>query len=228
MSDWIYLGDVAPLPTDFMALIMALLLAFLCGQLLAWVYMYTHSGLSYSRTYVGSLILIPITVSLVMMVLDNNLVTAFSLMAVFAIVRFRNIVRDTLDTVYILSLIVIGMACGTQKFSTAVIGTLVAASVIYYIWFTSFGSRQRYDLILNLHWSDSLRELANLNNLLDRHALKVHMASQRSAQDEQGADLSYRLLLRDPGRVHDLLSDLQANTSISRVTTMKAEEESEV
>ncbi len=228
MSDWIYLGDVAPLPTDFTALIMALLLAFLCGQLLAWVYMYTHSGLSYSRTYVGSLILIPITVSLVMMVLDNNLVTAFSLMAVFAIVRFRNIVRDTLDTVYILSLIVIGMACGTQKFSTAIIGTLVAASVIYYIWFTNFGSRQRYDLILNLHWADSLGELPTLNNLLDRHAIKVHMASQRSVQDEEGADLSFRLLLRNPARIHDLLSELQASSSISRVTTMKADEESEV
>ncbi len=228
MSDWIYLGDVAPLPTDFTALIMALLLAFLCGQLLAWIYMYTHSGLSYSRTYVGSLILIPITVSLVMMVLDNNLVTAFSLMAVFAIVRFRNIVRDTLDTVYILSLIVIGMACGTQKFSTAIIGTLVAAAVIYYIWFTNFGSRQRYDLILNLHWADSLGELPSLNNLLDRHAIKVHMASQRSVQDEEGADLSFRLLLRNPGRIHDLLNDLQANSSISRVTTMKADEESEV
>ncbi len=228
MSDWIYLGDVAPLPTDFTALLMALLLAFLCGQLLAWVYMYTHSGLSYSRTYVASLILIPITVALVMMVLDNNLVTAFSLMAVFAIVRFRNIVRDTLDTVYILSLIVIGMACGTQKFSTAVIGTAVAASVLLYVWYTSFGSRQRYDLILNLHWADSLGEISNLHTLLDRHALKVQMASQRSVQDEEGADLSYRLLMRDPSRVHDLLGELQANTSISRVTTMKAEEESEV
>lgn len=228
MSDWIYLGDIAPLPTDFTALVMALLLAFLCGQILAWVYMYTHTGLSYSRTYVSSLILIPITVSLVMMVLDNNLVTAFSLMAVFAIVRFRNIVRDTLDTVYILSLIVIGMACGTQKFSTALIGTLVAASVLLYIWFTSFGSRQRYDLILTLHWADSLREIPSLHHLLNRHALKVHMASQRSAQDEAGADLSYRLLLRDPGRIHDLLSDLQENNAISRITTMKAEEESEV
>jgi hypothetical protein len=228
MSDWIYLGDVAPLPTDFMALVMALLLAFLCGQLLAWVYMYTHSGLSYSRTYVASLILIPITVALVMMVLDNNLVTAFSLMAVFAIVRFRNIVRDTLDTVYILSLIVIGMACGTQKFSTAVIGTAVASSVLLYVWYTSFGSRQRYDLILNLHWADSLGEISALHNLLDRHALKVQMASQRSVQDEEGADLSFRLLMRDPSRVHDLLSELQANSSISRVTTMKAEEESEV
>ena len=228
MSDWIYLGDVAPLPTDFMALVMALLLAFLCGQVLAWVYMYTHSGLSYSRTYVASLILIPITVALVMMVLDNNLVTAFSLMAVFAIVRFRNIVRDTLDTVYILSLIVIGMAAGTQKFSTAVIGTAVAAFVLMYVWYTSFGSRQRYDLILNLHWADSLGKISALNTLLDRHALKVQMASQRSVQDEEGADLSYRLLLRDPSRVHDLLNELQANTSISRVTTMKAEEESEV
>lgn len=228
MSDWIYLGDVAPLPTDFSALLMALLLAFLCGQLLAWVYMFTHSGLSYSRTYVSSLILIPITVSLVMMVLDNNLVTAFSLMAVFAIVRFRNIVRDTLDTVYILSLIVIGMACGTQKFSTALIGTFLASSVLMYIWFTSFGSRQRYDLILNLHWSDSLKKLDDLQQLLERHSLKVHMASQRSVRDDEGADLSYRLLLRDPSRVQDLLNELQANTAVSRVTTMKAEEESEV
>ncbi|MEX0680135.1 MAG: DUF4956 domain-containing protein [Balneolales bacterium] len=228
MQDWIYFGDVAPVPTDFTALFMALLLAFLCGQILAWVYMYTHTGLSYSRTYVSSLILIPITVSLVMMVLDNNLVTAFSLMAVFAIVRFRNIVRDTLDTVYILSLIVIGMACGTQRFSTALIGTFVASGVLMYIWFTSFGSRQRYDLIVNLHWSESMKKLTDLQHMLERHALKVHMASQRSADEEEGADLSYRLLLRDPNRVQDLLNDLQENTAITRVTTIRAEEESEV
>jgi len=228
MSDWIYLGDVAPLPTDFTALIMSLLLAFLCGQLLAWVYMYTHSGLSYSRTYVSSLVLIPITVALVMMVLDNNLVTAFSLMAVFAIVRFRNIVRDTLDTVYILSLIVIGMASGTQKYSTALIGTLVASLVLVYIWYTSFGSRQRYDLILNLHWSDSMNKLSVLQRILERHSLKVQMASQRFSYDDEGTDLSYRLLLRDPNRVQDLLGDLQSSNAISRVTTMTAEEESEV
>jgi len=43
-------------------------------------------------------------------VLVNNLVTAFGMMAVFAIVRFRNILRDTLDTTYILISLVIGMA----------------------------------------------------------------------------------------------------------------------
>lgn len=228
MNDWIYVGDTTPFPTDITTLILALLLAFLSGQILAWVYMYTHSGLSYSRTFVASLIVIPMTVAMVMMVLDNNLVTAFSLMAVFAIVRFRNIVRDTLDTVYILSLIVIGMAAGTQKFSTALVGTLLAALVLMYIWFTSFGSRQRYDLILNLHWRDSESDLSSLQGVLERHSMKAHLASRRFAQDGEGSDLSYRLLLRDPDRVDDLVGELKRNRGVSRLSSMRADQESEV
>ena len=226
MNEWIYLGDATPFPTDITSLVLALLLAFLSGQTMAWVYMYTHTGLSYSRTFVSSLIIIPMTVAMVMMVLDNNIVTAFSLMAVFAIVRFRNIVRDTLDTVYILSLIVIGMACGTQKFSTALIGTLLAALVLTYLWFTSFGSRQRYDLIVNLNWAGE--SMASLQNLLDRHSMKAHCASQRSSHTGEGTDLSYRLLLRDPNRVDDLLTELRERSEVSRLTSLKAEEESEV
>jgi len=47
------------------------------------------------------------------------------MMAVFAIVRFRNILRDTLDTSYILSCLVVGMACGTQRFPVAIVVVLL-------------------------------------------------------------------------------------------------------
>src|ERR1044071_6507498 len=103
-------GDYGIAPTSFQTVLLAMLLAFLMGQLIAWVYMYTHTGISYSRSFVVSLILMPVIVALVLMVL-------------FAIVRFRNILRDTLDTSYVLAVIVLGMACGTQKFSTAIVGT---------------------------------------------------------------------------------------------------------
>jgi hypothetical protein len=228
VNEWIYLGDATPFPTDLQTLVLSLLLAFLAGQLLAWVYMFTHSGLSYSRTFVSSLIVLPITVAMVMMVLDNNLVTAFSLMAVFAMVRFRNIVRDTLDTVYILSLIVIGMACGTQKLSTALVGTLLASFVLLYLWYTSFGSRQRYDMIVNLTWSDAAQGPGFLERLFERHALKAVCASERTAHDGEAVDLSYRLLLRDPARSGELLSELRAHRGVTRVTSMRAEDESEV
>src|SRR5881296_2830049 len=155
-------GDYGIAPTNFPALALGLLLAFAMGHIMAWVYMMTHSGLSYSRSFVNALIVMPVVVCLVMMVLSNNLVTAFGMMAVFAIVRFRNILRDTLDTSYVLIVIVLGMAAGTQKFASAILGTAIVAIAMLYLWATSFGSRHRYDLIVNLHWARSAKETDEL------------------------------------------------------------------
>lgn len=221
-------GDYGIAPTSFQTVLLAMLLAFLMGQLIAWVYMFTHSGVSYSRSFVMSLILMPVIVSLVLMVLSNNLVTAFGLMAVFAIVRFRNILRDTLDTSYVLAVIVLGMACGTQKFSTAIVGTLVIVALMLYLWFTAFGSRHRYDLILNLHWSRSVAELPSLERLLERHSFRAQCANRHFDSSTEGTALSYRLLMRDPGRVPDLLRELAMMPGVDQVSSMKAEDESEV
>lgn len=228
MDNWFLSGDYASSPIDLQAVLLGLLLAFLSGQTIAWIYMLTHSGLSYSRSFVNSLVVIPILVSLVMMVLSNNLVTAFGMMAVFAIVRFRNILRDTLDTTYVLSCLVIGMACGTQRFPIAVTGVLLTGAVMLYLWYTSFGSKYRYDVILNLHWSRSLDDLPDLDQLLTRHSRKSQCASQRSHEGYEGVDLSYRLLLRNPERVGELVRELREMDGVSRVTSLKAEDESEV
>lgn len=228
MIDWVFRGDYAATPTNVPAVILGLLLAFACGHAIAWIYMFTHTGLSYSRSFVNALIVIPTVVAMVMMVLNNNLVTAFGMMAVFAIVRFRNILRDTLDTTYILSVLVVGMAAGSLKFSTAIVGCLLIVGIMFYLWCTNFGSRHRYDMILNLHWSRPPNDLPELNGLLHRHSLRTTCASQRSSEGYEGTDISYRLLLRDPERMDDLLTELRALQGVSRVTGLKAEEESEV
>src|SRR2546426_930640 len=226
--DWFFQGDFGSGPPNWPAILLGLLLAFACGHILAWVYMFTHSGLSYSRSFVNAIIVMPVIVALVMMVLQNNLITAFGMMAVFAIVRFRNILRDTLDTTYILTVLVIGMAAGTQKFATPIVGCLLVSVAMIYLWLTSFGSRHRYDVIVNLHWARSVKELMDLRRVLDRHSWKAHLPSQRSHECYEGTDLSYRLLLRDSNRVEDLLTELRQVTGVSRVTSMLAEDESEL
>ncbi len=228
MLDSILHGDYGQQPTNLPAVILGLLLAFAAGHVIAWVYMYTHSGLSYSRSFVNSLIVMPTIVTLVMNVMANNLITAFGLMAVFAIVRFRNILRDTLDTTYILAVLVIGMACGTQKFTTAILGCLACALGMLYLWATMFGSRHRYDVIVNLHWSRATAELPDLENVLGRHSRRQHCASQRTHEGYEGTDVSYRLLLRDVRRVDDMMTELGATQGVTRATYILADEESEV
>jgi hypothetical protein len=221
-------GDYASAPTSFQALVLALLLSFLFGQLFAWVYVFTHSGVSYSRSFVVSLILLPVLVALVLVIMSNNLVTAFGLIAVFAVIRFRNALRDTLDTCYVLSVIILGTACGTQKFSTAVVGGLAVAGLLIFLWMTASGTRHRFDLILNLRWMRSPEELAAVRHLLERHSLRVHVANQHFGVGMEGADLSYRVLLRDPSRAAELLSELAAIPGVDRVSSVQAADESEI
>src|SRR3954464_7167812 len=152
MNDLFLRGDYGAAPTNYTALLIGLLLAFVCGHIIAWIYMLTHTGLSYSRSYVNTLVIMPVIVALVMMILANNLVLAFGLMAIFAMVRFRSILRDTLDTTYVLAVIVIGLACGTLKFTSAIIGCLILSGIMLYFRATGFGTRHRYNLIVNIQW----------------------------------------------------------------------------
>ena len=72
MNDWLFRGDFNTAPANVPAILLGLALAFLGGHVIAWVYMATHSGLSYSKSFVNSLMVIPSVVALVMMVLSNT------------------------------------------------------------------------------------------------------------------------------------------------------------
>lgn len=228
MLDSLLNGDFATAPTPLPVLLLALLLAFALGHALAWVYIVTHDGLSYSRAFVVSLLLLPVIVALVMFVLSNSLVTAFGLMAVFAIVRFRNILRDTLDTAHVLAGIVLGMSCGTLKFTTAIVGGLVLLTIMVYARITRFGRRLSHDFILHLESSHRPEELGELAALLSRHGRKVHCVDQRVSPGGNGTHLSYQLLLRNPERADDLLSDLATLPGVTQAAGVPAEPESEV
>ena len=221
-------GDHASAPTPFHALIVALTLAYLFGQMIAWVYVFTHSGVSYSRSFVVSLIVLPVLVSLVLIVMSNNIITAFGLIAVFAVVRFRNALRDTLDTCYVLAVIILGTACGTQKFSSAIGGAIALSGLFVFLWMTASGTRHRFDLILNLRWTRPAAELTEVSQLLNRHSLRVHIANQHFGKGAEAANLSYRLLLRDPARAAELLSELSEVAGVDRVSSVQAADESEI
>ena len=135
--------------------------------------------------------ILPVIVALVMMVLSNNIVYAFGLMAVFAIVRFRNILRDTLDTTYVLGVIVVGMACGTFKFMTAMIGCLLICSILLYLWMTGFGNRQRFDVILNLHWAKEINQIQELGRPPQASCHPIHLCQLAKAITGRTGEMIY-------------------------------------
>ena len=206
--------------------ILALLICFCIGHVVAWMYMWTHEGLSYSRMFTMSLLAMPVIVALVMMLMAGNIVIAVGLLAVFTVVRFRNVLKDTRDTTFVLWSIVEGMAAGTFRFGIALLGCVVVSLVFAYLRMTAFGGRHRYDVVVNLQWRGNGDSLDTLQPILWRHSARAQLAGHRLLDDRQ--DLSYRLSLRDPSRAGDLLSDLRSTTGVSGVHLYRREDESEV
>ena len=231
MNTWLDLrfgGDYGGGPAGPETALFVIVYAFVVGQFIGWIYMLTHKGLSYSQTFVASLVVIPVIVAMLMLLMANSFVVAFGLLAVFAVVRFRNVLKDTRDTTFILWTIMEGLGIGTMKFSTSLIGALGVAVVLVYLRITAFGSRHRYDAVLTIQLTgDLVTGVATLKRVLHRHSSRIHLTSERKLTDE-GLDLSYRLLLRDPSRYEELQWALTQTEGFQRISLFLREDESEL
>jgi hypothetical protein len=220
-------SDLAGAASGPQVVLLVLLLAFCIGHVIAWVYMWTHSGMRYSQLFTSSLLVMPVLVALVMDHLSCYIIVALGLLAVFSMIRFRNVLKDTRDTTFVFWAIAEGVACGTQRFGIAVISCLALALIFAYVRVTSFGGRHRYDVILSLEWAGSGNSQEALKPILRRHSLHANLASQHDLEAEK-IDLSYRLLLRDPSRSRELLKELEETQGVARVSLFHRADESEV
>ena len=117
-------------PITSLEIIYSLSVSFICGVIISFVYRITYKGPNYSRTFVSSLIVLTIITSLVLLVIGNNLATAFGLVGAMSIIRFRTAVRDVQDIVFIFFSLGIGMASGVGLYLVAVIGTVFISLVL--------------------------------------------------------------------------------------------------
>lgn len=220
--------SVWPGAPDPLMILFMMVLAFAVGLFMGFIYMWTHDALSYSRTFVGALAILPLIVAMLMLAMAGNIFVAFGLLGVFGVVRFRNVLKDTRDTSFILWGIMEGVAIGTLRFSTATLGALGVAGALLCLRFMAFGTRRRYDAVLSLRVAgDVALQLPMLQRILKRHALRLDLASERRATNE-GLDLTYRLLLRDIDRSSELQSELAATEGFGNITVYMHEDEAEI
>jgi len=218
----------APGGPDGKTILFMILLAFTSGMFIGFVYMWTHEALSYSRTFVGALAVLPGIVAMLMVSMSGSLLVAFGLLAVFGVVRFRNVLKDTRDTCYVLWVIVEGLGIGTGRFSAALLAALGIGGAFLLLSFLSFGVRNRYDAVLNVRVTgDAVARLGLLRQLLKRHATRLELASERRSTKE-GTDVSYRLLLRDSSRSSELQAELTGTEGFENVSVYMHDDESEI
>src|SRR5437660_7013197 len=93
-----------------------LLVSLLFGAVVAGIYVVTQRrSRSELVPFATTLVLLTVLITMVTLVIGNNVARAFSLAGALAIIRFRTIVEDTRDTAFVIFAVVVGMGVGAES-----------------------------------------------------------------------------------------------------------------
>jgi len=199
-----------------------ILLAFGCAAVVVWVYRLTHRGLSYSQSFLVTLFMVGGISSVVMMVVQQNIVGAFALLGAFSLIRFRTIVKDTKDVAFVFFSLVEGVAVGTNNYAIAVIALILVSGLVLLMHRLRLGRKVLsggYILMVQAAGSDGGR----LETVLDEYAESYHALHVKKAGEE--TEYSFALRLKE-GRRPDELTDAVKNIINVRVVDLITGKES--
>ncbi len=202
-------------------LIIALTSSTVLTLIVAKLYMVTHGGYSYSKSFLHTIVLVGVTVTLIMVVIGSDIARAFALVGAMSIVRFRTPVKDSRDLVFIFAAIAIGMACGTQFHVFAVIFTLFIAALLLAFHYGRFGelSSKGYVVKLRIDSSDREQVAALCGEMCRRYSI-VSVNRSNGADVE---DVIYELELKRGVTYKDLLDRLTQTVEPQSINVLVGE-----
>ena len=216
LPQWLTLGEWGDIAGRLLG-------AALLGAAVARLYAYHRPPEERTRGFAQALILLAPLITMVTMAVGGNVAAAFTLVGTLAIVRFRTVVRDTRDTVYVIFAVAVGMAMGQLSIAVAVLGTLVLGLVILLI--RRLQPTPPLPVAqLRLLISPPDGDPALYKGVLDRFG--GHGRVVRSSIDEGGKQLSLRLAVEgiDPVRSPEVVIALLAEPDIQQAAFASADE----
>ncbi len=186
--------------TNIWMSLVAMALALILSLIITKVYQITFTGERYSQSFVHTIIMMSVVVSIVMNVVSGNAGVAFGLFAVFSLIRFRSAVTDAKDIAYIFFGLCVGMTAGLFQFGLAIMLTLFASLIFYMLYKWQYGKGKDTQIL-----KVTVPENLNHENLLDEvfHQYTLSHSLRQVETTNLGTMILYTYAIRSKNTTHD-------------------------
>ena len=199
-------------------IVINIIATFIIALAISWVYQKTHRGVSYSRSFLMAMVMMAVLAAVAMMILSNNLVRALGVLGIFALIRFRTIIKDTKDVAFLFFALAKGMAVGTNNYVIAVISTVLLSLMVLILSKYDFGSAVKGGFLLVLA-ADK-----NFNFESSKAVLEKYITSQQflqvKAQPNGDQEYYLSLQLKHDANLSELVGRLKALEGVKTVELM--------
>ena len=195
----------------------AMALTLVLSLLITKVYQLTFTGERYSQSFIHTIVIMSVVVSVVMNVVSGNAGVAFGLFAVFSLIRFRSAVTDAKDISYIFFGLCVGMTSGLYQFGLAIVLTLFASVIFYLLHVWNYG-KGKDTQILKVTVPENLNDDQLLNDVFDEFTLSHSLRKVETTNLGTMILYTYAIRCKDDTNDKDLLDRIReknANLHVS-------------
>jgi uncharacterized membrane protein YhiD involved in acid resistance len=198
--------------------VLGLTLSFVLTAMIGWVYQITHRGVSYTQSYVHTLVMMGVIVSVVMLIIGSNIARAFALVGALSIIRFRNAVKETRDVGFIFFAMAIGMATGTRFYLLAVIAAVLISLMILIMNGFNWYARQATGQLVKIQVPNSAGFDTLFDGIMARYASASELISVDSVHSGMLTELIYTITLKKGTKTAEFLTEIKKLNGNNRVT----------
>jgi hypothetical protein len=205
---------------DVWDMLLALSLSFFFSMALVWTYKHTHRGLSYSVSFVHTIVIMAVTVSVIMLIIGSNIARAFALVGALSIIRYRTAIKDPRDVAFIFVAMAVGMACGVRMPMAGLVFTLFVCPMIYFLYRFDIGSMPTAELLLKIHLPENLDYRAAFDHVFYEHLKDHTMLSVETIRGGTLVELVYSVHFKEGVDQHRFLDAVRAVNGNNKVALL--------
>ena len=189
---------------DILTYLLCLASAGTCGVLSALAASFrTHA----SKSFLTSLILLPMIVCTVIAMVNGNVGTGIAVMGAFSLIRFRSVPGKARDIVVIFLAMTAGLACAGGYVAIALLFTLIVCLGMVIVSLIPMGSERSMDLHITI--PESLRYANEFDDLFGKY-LKAHRLVQVKTTNMGSLyKLHYRVEMKDAKQGQAFIDELR-------------------
>jgi len=201
-----------------LTVVIRLAAALLAGGLVVFVYRKARTPVEQTPSFPPTLLLMTVLIAMATQVIGTNVARAFSLVGALSIVRFRTVVRDTLDTAFVIFAVVVGMAVGAAQPVVAGIGlVIVGGAALTMRTRPTQRSGSLPTLVLTIRMGLGDKTAKAVEPILDEYLVERRLLQMSTAKQGIALDATYEVQLRDGHPVDGLVKALNLAEGVQSV-----------
>lgn len=152
-------GESLTLTNTLIILVVSIIL----GLIISISYMKTSKEEVVTSGFAITLIMLPAIISIIILLVGNNVARAFSLAGAFSIIRFRSEPKDPKDISYIFFTLAVGLSAGMGYILYAILFTIILCLIMFVLKFINYAEPDKSCLELRI----TIPENLNYENIFD-------------------------------------------------------------